>query len=375
DTTFMGLAGFNGFHVNAGSIFNKAQFMGEANFGHFRSGMTAEFANAKFSKRANFNSARIDGHLISRNANFIEECSLSLAEINGNIEFQDATFEGALILSGTTAGGVVFINNCKVRGNFQCISSNFKKNVYCESSEFSDETDFSGSHIFGALFLREATFGGRVRFRSTALNVVSFSESDSETPSTQFKGAIDLRGCTYNQIHPLSIWKQLLGRLEPYDRQPYVQFEQTVRNSGHDQLANDIYYDRKQKESGLLGFREQRAAWTINYLHWLLTGYGVRLRRLLPLLIAIVVAGTLFFHTFDNSLKIEDSNNSAIAESPTWNDAFLVTLNHFIPVVDIPVGAKWQPTGWYRLFALSLTLSGWILVPVSIAGLTGFLKR
>ena len=374
-STFQGFGGFNGTQVSAGSLFNDVQFIEEANFGHFRSGMSAEFIRAKFYKRANFNSAKISGHFLLRNANFMDECNISLAEISGNIELQDATFEGALVLGGSTVGGVAFFNRCEFKGRFDCISSKFKGDVNCENCQFSDEALFNGANIAGALFLKEATFGGRVSFQSVALNVVFFSESASETPSTQFYGAVDLRGCTYNHIHPISIWERLTEKLAPYHSQPFVQLEQTIRNSGNAQVADEVYYRRKQFERGLSRFRENPVDWCVKFLHWLLTGYGVRLLRLVPLLTATVIAGTLFFHTFDNSLKTEVSNNSAISESPTWNDAFLVTLNHFIPVVDIPVGAKWQPTGWYRLFALSLTLSGWILVPVSIAGLTGFLKR
>jgi hypothetical protein len=132
----------------------------------------------------------------------------------------------------------------------------------------------------------------------------------------------------------------------------------------------------------------------------LLTGYGVRLRRILFATLIILALGTFVFQLKGavepkrEAQPIVIVGTSVKAEDPVppkfgfW-DGFWVSVRHFLPV-EIPAGARWKPTAnsvwtvrtpWgdvsmtFEAFATLLKLAGWILVPVGLAGLTGILKR
>ena len=106
---------------------------------------------------------------------------------------------------------------------------------------------------------------------------------------------------------------------------------------------------------------------------------------MLPPILLILLAGVLVFGIFDNTLELSDEAviaentkpNPNFNESPNWTDVTLVTFDLFVPIVDIPTADKWQPTsGEFRLFGtFFLTLTGWIFVPVGVAGLTGIMRR
>jgi hypothetical protein len=63
-------------------------------------------------------------------------------------------------------------------------------------------------------------------------------------------------------------------------------------------------------------------------------------------------------------------------------NSFLMSLDLFLPIANIPTVGEWQvSTGttwgvpWLTLWETFMTVTGWILVPIGIAGLTGQLKR
>ena len=249
----------------------------------------------------------------------------------------------------------------------------FRNQAIFQASEFAMETSF-----------RRAVFVKDVNFQNTSFKTVFFEELE-----TQFHGKIDLRGCVYDRIEPVSIWKKLMEQLDPYDRQPFTHLEETFRRAGNENLANKVYYERKRRESALITIRNP-AAWLMDRFLWLLTGYGVRLHRLTVPIAIFILLGTFIFH-LEGAVEpkqdkqpppVMSSQISPEAESPLRiGEAFRVSLNLFLPV-EIPSGADWKPSTNYIVrfvrfidFATILKLAGWIFVPLLVAGLTGFLKR
>jgi hypothetical protein len=120
------------------------------------------------------------------------------------------------------------------------------------------------------------------------------------------------------------------------------------------------------------------------------TGYGVRIRWLLYYMIPILVAGTIIF-SLDGALEPTQSNPpTAVGEqsqrtsAARYVNAALMSLRLFIPLIDIsiPTIGEWQVSSrtvwgvpWLTLWATFMIVTGWILVPIGIAGLTGQLKR
>ena len=105
----------------------------------------------------------------------------------------------------------------------------------------------------------------------------------------------------------------------------------------------------------------------------------------------ILIFGTYIFHLNGAVvLKPDIQQPPVVGPQDSYFEAFWVSLNTFLPVVEIPSGADWKPssqniwetqTPWgmlgikFTTFATLWTLAGWILVPVGVAGISGLLKR
>ena len=292
-----------------------------------------------------------------------------------------------------------------------------------DPATFEGEADFVGARIgsaaefSGAVFKQLAVFAAmkveqdisfsgtsfekNVSFINAHFGTAFFVPANSPEPTCSFQGTIDWRGCTYTGIHPASVWKGLMDRLDPYDRQPYTQLEGVFRRSGDDEEATKVYYRRKRVESKRLKLFQRRpfshhvVRWLADQFLWVLTGYGVRLRRILVAALLILALGTVVFQ-YKGAVepKREAQSTAAVgtsvgAEECDFWDGFWVSARHFLPV-EIPAGSRWKPTStflwvvetrWgkvgmtFEAFATFLKLAGWILVPVGLAGLTGILKR
>jgi hypothetical protein len=179
---------------------------------------------------------------------------------------------------------------------------------------------------------------------------------------------------------------------QPYSRDPFNHLEQSLRRAGNDGEAAEVYYERRLRE--LHQKKKWRPAWITDQLLRYLTGFGVRVRWLLYYIVPILVAGTSIF-SFDCALEPKQPTSpmavaSSVSEAETlqgmsaarYINAFLISLDLFLPIADIPTVGEWQVSSrtswgvpWLTLWATFMIITGWILVPIGIAGLTGQLKR
>ena len=128
-------------------------------------------------------------------------------------------------------------------------------------------------------------------------------------------------------------------------------------------------------------------SWLLDRTLWLLTGYGVRLERLFIATALVLVLATFAFQRRDAVIAREPA--SAKGDAPVaaqsltlpTRDAFWFSLKLFVPV-EIPAAGDWRPSSSAKFLGLKMTtvatllrLAGWILVPIGLAGVTGFLKR
>ncbi len=211
-------------------------------------------------------------------------------------------------------------------------------------------------------------------------------------PEPQFGGDVDLRGFSYERIYV--DWDAFLGKLAPYDRQPYTEMEAAFRRMGDDRGANDVYYERRLRESRIRRRWRHRSEWPrlllVDLPHRGLAGYGVRALRFLAVVAAVLVIGTFVFGQVDAVAYRSEADRQASGGRPVDLDgahAFLVSLDQLLPSpVDVPGGRRWEPSSheWWEVRGVSLSyadyasvpnLVGWVLVPVGIAILAGALRR
>ena len=395
-TSFKKGAIFNGATFKKKVQFNASVFEeGAANFGCARIGGNTVFIGATFKQNANFNSAKIDGDAFFNQSAFEGEADFISAQIGGSADFTDAVFKQNANFNSAKIDGGAFFNPATFEGEANFGSAQIGRNVEFTGTVFNSKAIFYANE-----FKRDTVFYGTVFARDVDFQNSSFRTIFFGAEKAQFSGKVDLRGCTYDRIEPVSFWQVLLDkeRLDPYDRQPFTQMEERFRQAGEDSLASDVYYERKIREAARIKIMKQPLNWIGNRFLWLLTGYGVKLWRLFLAFTLILLLGPFIFH-LDGAVKlkqekqptqqIESQHTPDEGHSISLAEAFWVNLHLFLPV-DIPSGANLEPstkyifgveTRWGEIgikfitFATMLKLAGWVLVPVALAGLSGLLKR
>ncbi|MDR6222596.1 pentapeptide repeat-containing protein, partial [Methanococcoides alaskense] len=365
-------ASFNRTQIEGSAFFNPATFEGEANFGSARIGSNAQFAGAEFKEKASFNRTQIEGSAFFNPATFEGEANFGSARIGSTAVFTGAEFKERAVFNRTQIEGSAFFNPAIFEGEANFVGARIGSNAQFAGAEFKEKASFNSAQIQRESHFERTIFANYVSFENTSFETIYFGE-----PEVQFQAKIDLRGCIYNRIDPISFWEQLMKHLDPYDQQPFTQLEETFRRAGKDKLADDVYYEQKRRESGQKTLRTP-SAWLLDRFLWLVTGYGVRLHRLSAFIALILLSGTIIFH-FEGA--VEPMLNMQPPLHLSYWEAFWVSLNTFLPV-EIPSGANWIPSSKsivlgirFTTFATLLKLAGWIFVPVGIAGISGILKR
>ncbi len=410
-------ASFNSAKLDGGAFFNQSAFEGEADFINAQIGSVAVFTNAIFEQKASFNTAKIDGIAFFNPATFKQKASFNTAKIDGGAFFNQSAFEDEADFISAQIGsaavftnaifkqkasfnsakidGVAFFNPATFEGEANFGSAQIGRNAEFTGTVFNSKAIFYANEFKRDTVFYETVFARDVDFQNSSFRTIFFGAEKA-----QFSGKVDLRGCTYDRIEPVSFWQVLLDkeRLDPYDRQPFTQMEERFRQAGEDSLASDVYYERKIREAARIKIVEQPLSWIGNRFLWLLTGYGVKLWRLFLAFILILLLGPFIFH-LDGAVKlkqekqptqqIESQRTPDEGYSIAWAEAFWVNIHLFLPV-EIPSGSHLEPstkyifgveTRWGEIgmkfitFATMLKLAGWVLVPVALAGLSGLLKR
>ena len=383
EAVFKQKASFNGAQIAGTAFFSPAIFEGEADFISIRIGRNAEFMKVVFKQMVIFNNARIAEVAFFSEATFEEEARFTCAQIGRNADFTKAVFKHKVIFSGAQIAEVAIFNEATFEGEAEFISVRIGSTANFTSARFKEDTVFYASQFKLDTRFVGSVFFKKVSFWNTSFGTVLFELDHSVTI---FHGKINFLGCTYDRIDPLTIWEELVERFDKYDRQPFTQLEETFRQAGEERLANKVYYKRRLREAARIKIRKHPIAWIGNWFLRLLTGYGVKLGRLLIPIILIIALGTLVFLR-DGAIKPKQCTQPI---SCSKSEAFWVSLRYFLPV-DIPSGANWEPTDsniwkiqnrwckWmsikYTTVATLLKLAGWILIPIAVAGLTGILKR
>jgi hypothetical protein len=201
-------------------------------------------------------------------------------------------------------------------------------------------------------------------------------------------------------------WRYVTRRMEPYDRQIYVDVANFLRATGDDREAGDVLFARKRRELSLAldglfrrdefaGRRWQEALRELprvaaNLFQRYVFRYGVRPLRLFGLSIGFVLLGTVVFsrpaaveYTPGAAANARASHELRSGPLSLW-EALGVSLRLFIPIVELPAGSQWAPSArrylpccqiTYESYASAHRLAGAVLVPLGIAALSGLLVR
>ena len=144
------------------------------------------------------------------------------------------------------------------------------------------------------------------------------------------------------------------------------------RRAGNDQAARTVAIAKqraRRAHAGRWWVRAPGLAWSF-VLRWTI-GYGYRPALALPYLAGLFVLGWVVFdHAYSTELRPAKSG----PEQPGFHPA-RYTLDLLMPVASLHERDAFITHGYAAWWAFGLTLAGWLLAAVVVAGLTGVFKR
>lgn len=349
---FAGVAFFPGVVFRAGTIFNSAQFASGAFFGGAVFG-DANFKGIAFGQKAEFTATR-----------FEDVANFKKTTFNDGADFRGAAFQRWTTFDGATFKKAAEFDHAEISGPAFFTKTSFQK-VSFEDATFRRDAYFT-----------DTTFTKQVSFRETAFRTVFFSSDGMVSGSPQFLANIDLRGCVYDRIQ--TNWKLLLeypdghSRVQPYDRQPFIELEEVLRKSGLEREADAVYAQRRRIERRSLSFWPRIR----ETLYWLFANYGIDLWRESVIASGLLLLGALLFSR--PGAVVPKSNVYAEETKISFLEGISLSVHAFLPF-GLPVKPMWEPSrrrsGVPAAWANILRVCGWILVPLAVAFVTGVLRR
>jgi hypothetical protein len=314
-----------------------------------------------------------------------QECS-----IGGDATFvQNFTTDGMLYFRLARIGRSLSFNHARFVGNAET------------------GLDAERATVAGALYWVDIAHTPQTKLDLENADVASLFDDRASWPAP---GNLNLDGFTYSEFgggSPADSPDRLQWlALQPngYRPQPYAQLAKVLKQSGRIEDETEVLIAQlvEQRRSGNLSVAAR--AW--NLLLQTTIGYGYRPLRALWWITGFVLLGTILFgwgYRAGVMTPSEPDAYEAFARGgrppvhyPHFN-AFVYSLENFLPVVDLHLGNHWRPNArerivadpasgewmtenatsagkllrWYLWFHI---LAGWVLTPLMFAGLSGLIR-
>ena len=347
-------------------------------------------------------SATIDGDLSMLNGHYAA-VSMFRTNLTGNLDFIGAQVsspgEDSILATEATIGGDADFHQGFTTDGL--IDFRFAKVGH--SLSFND-AHFRGAGDNGLNAERAAVAGMIywVNVSHTARTILDLTDARAgglgdDAASWPAPGNLSLDGFVYGSIvagpTDAAARLQWLGReASGYRPQPYEELARVLTSDGDTSGATEVLIAQRQaqREFGNLGRLERM--W--NLLLQITIGYGYRPLRALWWILGFVLLGTALFGagyrmniitpTEANAFGKFAESGTAPGHYPPFN-AFVYSLENFLPVVDLHQGEYWRPNPrqpdsgtvpasllrWYLWLHI---LAGWTLTPLLFAGLSGLIR-
>ena len=302
------------------------------------------------------------------------------ARIGGQLDCEGATFTNpngwVLGADRLTVGGHLSLRRTKVTCEVWLLGAHIGGQLRCDEATFSNPNGrvltLEHASVAEDVFMRPASLEGWGMTLSAA-RVGGWYDAKPTWPV-----ALHLEGFVYEAIDatPTVTPRERLAWLRRqeggYAPQPYEQLAAVYRRAGSDQGARTVAIAKQQARRAQVRrwwARWPSRAWSA-FLRWTI-GYGYRPALVLPWLIGLFAAGWLVFdHAYPTHLRDAKSG----LEQPDFNPA-RYTLDLLLPVANLKQRDAFVPHGYAAWWAFGLSLAGWLLAAVVVAGLTGVFKR
>ncbi len=209
-------------------------------------------------------------------------------------------------------------------------------------------------------------------------------------------GAVSLDGFSFQEVtlhdcgnsQHCGAWK-MLDLLDSeqvnYSPQPYLAMEQNLGANGDVSRADDAYIRmrNRQRHQRIVNPRNVTAAWiewfgdTVLYQ---LIGYGREPGRAVWFAVGFVAIGMIIFRP--KHMVAQESGNDDKSDkhdpdkSQKTYSSFWYSLDVLAPAIELGADSAWEPDpNWWigRTYSYWHRIAGWILVPLILAAITGFI--
>lgn len=415
-------AQFNSIKAGKTLNFTGARFAGTLDFTSAEAVGPVQFAGVVFGGDALFNAMSVQRHAVfgpigtnaptqfKKTADFIAshvggQLDLAAARFDGDALFRGATFQRGLILSwrpGLT--GAVQAAEFRARADFRNVQAGervqfagvtFHDTAAFDSTKwdvpiaFSDVRFRKGASLTRAAFPQGADFSS-ARFEGTLDLTDSTFRTLRLTSLDQWTdGPIELRGASYDDFD--GNVDALLEGFPRVDRQALTRLEKSLRQMGRDDEADRVYLERQRRERVQNWAEHSYGEWVFSALYGTLGNYGVRPYRLLVFSAVLIWLGALVFQLPGAVMRKDKLGAEALQPTKLSRfDALALSVCYFLPI-EFPLEDQWIAATTALTVRMPFTrklvrlrpaaianfvlrLSGWIVVPLSLAAVTGLLK-
>jgi hypothetical protein len=360
--------------------------------------------------------SRIKGDLALHFGHF-GALSLFRATIGGDFDCSGADFTGSGVADTISAqesaigGDASFVQNFTTDGVLYFRLARIGRSLSFNHARFvgTGETglDAERAAIAGPLYWVDIAHTALTKLDLENAGVASLFDDRTSWPPP---GNLDLDGFTYNEFGgdspaDASARLQWLALQAPgYRPQPFAELAKALKQSGRTEGEVEVLIAQRvaQRQNGRLSMAAR--AW--NLLLEGTIGYGYRPLRALWWITGFVLVGAILFawgYRAGVMAPSEPDAYEAFARSgrppvhyPHFN-AFVYSLENFLPVVDLHMGNHWRPnvrervvmdpkSGEWMTENASLSgrllrgylwfhiLAGWTLTPLMFAGLSGLIR-
>lgn len=386
-----------------------------------------DFSNARI-RQTRFNACafpgidggglRADGYLSLSDSLIDGEIRLTRAVLSGGFRLNNARVRNpdgyALFGGGLTVDAGAFVRNSDITGSMRLTGARMTGGLFMYGTTLRDARSYTldgenmivqdrmecsrGFTAEGPMRLRGVRVDGTLSFdqgaiRAPGRRALHLSHARVEelilTPREPIQGTVTLG---YSRIDVIldrpDVWpaelrlnglvyETLRGALGEAQRldwvardpqgfrpQPYEQLAAWLRGIGRDDLARRCQLAKQRARRRSLG--PLGRAWGV-VLDWTV-GYGYRPWIAAVWLVLLVALGTAVFGLHHPRTLRQPG------ERPQFH-AFIYTLDLMLPIETFGQRSAWDPAGWTRWLAWSLTGAGWLLATALIAGVARVLRR
>lgn len=433
-----------------GTVFFREGFEaeGEVNLSGARIGRDLDCTGAHFSKvegsALNAGGAKIAGSVFLRNSfKAAGKVDFARATIGADLECWDAQFlnaEGvALDASGARIDGAVAFYKVSAQGGVDLTRARVGEDLECTDAQFSATTGSALTaelaNIKGNVFLRggltakgevslvATTIGGSLQIREIGENhqmildlrlaaVETFWDDEDSWPGS---GNLFLDGFRYERLYEEAPFeadkrKRWLS-LQPPDRfrpQPYEQLSTVLRQMGHNDEARLVMIAKNHERARFTDFPHQ--GWWWHNVFGRLIDYGYAPWRAFAMSVAMILLGTILFASGsaydlisptsenayakapDGQVILEENGRQKISETYPVFNAFVYSLESFVPLLKLDQSANWRPNanrrsevsilhrrvpysgGFLRGYLYFHIATGWLLTSLWVGAITGLVK-